>query len=251
MDLGVSIPSWLGAYRKAMDGKLAGITAGDEPAAIGYADSVVRTTQAAGAAKDLAGVQRGTQFYKLFTAFYSSMSVLFNQFQRIPQEFAQTKDVRKLVSATALVWFLPAVLEDAIRGRGPDEDDDWWAWAGRKVALYPLGTMVFLRDIASAVDRSIESGRLSGGDNAIGTISESVVKTILALRDELHGTESTRSDYRDAFTTLGYFAELPSRQLWKTLEYFYDWWTSTVDPTSPFDVFWGAVRGTPREARAR
>jgi hypothetical protein len=69
----------------------------------------------------------------------------------------------------------------------------------------------------------------------------------LPVGQELGGQASTRTDYREAANTLGYFAQLPSRQLWKTLDYFYQWWTGTVTPDSPFDVLWGAVQGTPKE----
>jgi hypothetical protein len=244
MDMGVSIPSWLGAYEKAMDGKLENIDAGDEHAAIDYADSVVRTSQAAGAAKDMASVQQGSQWQKLFVAFYSSMSVLFNQFAAAGQEFAMTKDVPKLVASMALLWFVPAVLEDTIRGRGPDDDDDKLAWAARKILLYPLGTVVILRDIANLLDRAAETGRPGSSSTAVSQMMESLATTIANAPDLVTG-EAKRAAYREAANTVGYFAKLPTRQMWKTGEYFYRWWTGDVDPSSPVAALWGAIHGPP------
>lgn len=251
MDMGVSIPTWLGAYRKAMDGKAEGIGAGDERAAIDFADSMVRTTQAAGAAKDLAAVQRGPQWWKLNTAFYSSMSILFNQFARIPQRYAIDKNAPKAIASIVLIWFLPAVMEDILRGRGPQPDDDKLKWVGRKIAFYPLSTVVLLRDFASSLDRSLEYGRLEAPTTAVAQIIESAGKTAKAAIDLASGEELKRAQLREAFNTVGYFAQLPTRQLWKTGEYFHDWWTGTTSPDSPLEAFWGAVTGVPQEDRQR
>jgi hypothetical protein len=246
MDMGVSLPTWLGAYQKAMNGKREGIEQGDEQAAIDYADSVVRMTQAAGGAKDLALAQQGSEVWRLFTAFYSSMSVQFNQFASIPQEYAITKDKTKVIASAALLWFLPAVLEDAIRGRGPEDDDEWLAWATRKLVLYPLGTIVILRDFASALERSLESGRITAPNTAIGTIMESAVKTSVALVQELGDEDSTRADYKEAANTIGLLFALPTRQVTKTLEFWYDWLGGTTDVSGPFDFLWKTATGNPR-----
>lgn len=68
----VVIPTWIGAYNKA-------IAAGmDEDQAVHEADSAVRESQGAGAAKDLAAIQRGSgpagEMGKSLTMFYSSSS---------------------------------------------------------------------------------------------------------------------------------------------------------------------------------
>ena len=58
LDMSVTVPTWMGAYAKSMDGNVDGLEAGNEYVAIDYADSIVRRSQSAGGAKDLAGVQQ-------------------------------------------------------------------------------------------------------------------------------------------------------------------------------------------------
>jgi hypothetical protein len=67
------IPTWLGAYEKAMSD-----TANDEARAIALADQGVLDSQGGGQIKDLAGIQRGGPLLKLWTAFYSYFNVTYN-----------------------------------------------------------------------------------------------------------------------------------------------------------------------------
>ena len=59
MDMGVVVPSWLGAYHKAMGGGVPGVDPSREADAIAYADGVVRQSQSSGSIKDLAAIQTG------------------------------------------------------------------------------------------------------------------------------------------------------------------------------------------------
>lgn len=74
----VVIPTWIGAYNKA-------IAAGmDEDQAVHEADSAVRESQGAGAAKDLAAIQRGSgpagEMGKSLTMFYSFQFANYQRF---------------------------------------------------------------------------------------------------------------------------------------------------------------------------
>lgn len=242
MDLAMSIPAWLGAYSKAMDGRLANVQKGDENSAVDYADSVVRMTQAAGSAKDLASVQRGGQAWKLFTMFYSSMSVQFNQFQKVAQEYSLNKDVPRLLGSLSLLWFIPAVLEEIIRGRGPD-DEDKAGWVLRKELLYPLQTVVLIRDLANALDRYIETGKKDFDGSPVFSIGESALGTAGLIGSALSSRDATRSEVRDATMMTGYVTQLPARQIWQTGEFIYDWMTGRKTPTSLQGVLSGLIVG--------
>lgn len=252
MDLGTSIPTWLGAYQKALDGGIENVsppvhhvgetsdqfqahTAEFEKAATDYADMVVRTTQAAGAAKDLANVQRGGEAWRLFTMFYSSLSIQFNQFKQTADQFVSDRNVPKLIGSLALLWFLPAILEDVLRGRGPDDkdDDSWLKWLLQKELLYPFGTVVLVRDLASALERYITTGRKNFDGSPALAAGEAVVGTIGGAWNLATGEDVTRENVRDAVMTAGYFAQLPARQVWLTSEYLYDWMTGNEQPESP------------------
>jgi len=52
--------------------------------------------------------------------------------------------------------------------------------------------------------------------------------------------EIEKSDVKNAALALGYFAHLPSRQAFQTIEYLYDYWTGDVEPNNPFDFAWNA-----------
>lgn len=252
MDLALSVPAWLGAYQKTMDGGLENVEKGDEKSAIEYADSVVRKTMAAGAAKDLAQVQRGNELKRLFTAFYSQLSIQFNLLQKAKQNFGLTGNKAALVSSLAVLWFLPAALQELIRGRGPsgdDDDEEKLKWYLRKAALYPFQTVVLARDIVNALDRKLETGRKAEfsptpaiqGFEALINAAGSVAKI---GSDE----EFTRMDVKEAFMAAGYVFKLPSRQVWLTAEYLYDYATGEVDPDNVVQGLWQAlVTGKPRD----
>lgn len=249
MDLAVSVPTWLGAYRKAMDGAVENAAKGDEHAAVSYADQVVRQTQAAGGAKDLAAVQRGGELRRLFTMFYSSLSVQFNQFAKTTHQFAADRNVPKLLGGLALTWFVPALLEDLLRGRGPDDDENWLAWLLRKELMYPFGAIVLVRDLASGLERYLETGRKDFQATPAAAAGKAVIGAAgFAKHLVVPDDEVTRADVRDAVMTTGYFAKLPARQIWQTGEYFHDWWTGEQAPSNPLEGVWrGLVTGKPRD----
>lgn len=256
MDLATSVPTWLGAYAKAMDGKVEGVDAGAEPDAIGYADKVVRLTQSAGAPKDLAGVQRGGEAWRLFTMFYSQLSLQFNLYTRaLDQQHRANvagKGVRnlpKLTAAAVALWFLPAVLEETIRGHGPDpdKDQDWLSWLTRKAATYPFGTIVLVRDLVNAIERAYDTGHVDFTMSPAVDVGQSVAQTIYSGRKIFSDEEFTRHEAKTAANATGYLLKLPSRQVWQTLEYFHDWMTEQSEPESAANAFWHAfVTGKPK-----
>jgi hypothetical protein len=244
MDLATSIPTWLGAYRKAMDGGMENIAKGDEKAAVDYADSIVRQTQSAGGSKDLAGIQRGSESFKLFTMFYSQLSLLFNQFEKTHNQFRLDRNVPKLVGSLAMTWFVPAVLEELIRGQGPspdDSDEKKAQWLMRKELLYPFGSVILARDISNSLDRYLQTGKVDySGSPAFGAM-ESMVKGLAVLAKPITGQEIERQDVKNAVMATGYATALPSSQLWKTGEYLYDWMTGEERPETPVEGVWRAV----------
>jgi hypothetical protein len=257
MDMGASMPTWLGAYRKAMDGELEGITKGDEEKAIDYADKVVRQTQAAGGVKDLAAVQRGSELRRAFTMFYSSMATLFNQFEKTRRRQTIDPNLPRLIGELTLVWFLPAVAEPLLRGRGPEDSDDddeisaaeWAWWALKKEIFYPANTIVIVRDIAGGLENALTYGRKDFSGSPVFRALESVYGAALAAKRALDPeAEVTRSQAKDVVYSVGYGTGLPAGQIWKTTEYFYDWWTGEEEPESVLEGVGRALyTGKPRD----
>jgi hypothetical protein len=250
MDLAVAVPTWLGAYQKAMDGALENVAKGDEEAAVAYADMVVRTTQSAGAAKDLASIQRGHEIQKLFTMFYSSLSIVFNQFERSRRQFVQDRNVPRLVASLTLIWFVPALLEDIIRGRMPDEDDDesWLGWLVGNLASYPLAAVVGVRDVANAIAWKLKTGRTEfAASPAFDAVRALIGGGAAVVKAALPDEAVTKTDFRDVVMAIGYVLKLPARQVWRSGETIHDWWVGDYEPASVLEGLGAVVRGKPRE----
>jgi hypothetical protein len=247
MDMGVSIPTWLAGYRKVMDGKVEGLAAGDEEAAIDYADKVVRQTQGVGSAKDLATVQSGSETFRLFTMFYSYFSGLFNQFVKVSHQYQLDKSKSKVIGAAMLLWFAPAVLSEVMLGRGPGDDADdeeWLKWLLKTELLYPLQSVILVRDIVNGMTQ------FGYEPSAAFDAYESISKTgrAIALRVTGDKDEFTRADAKAAALMVGYFTKLPARQVWLSAEYFYDWLTGEQEPANLLEGAWHTiVTGKPRD----
>jgi len=222
MDMAVAIPSWYGAYLKSVET----IRPGDHDAAVAYADQVVRTSQGSGASKDLALIQGGGNAQRLFTLFYSYFSALYNLMRRSGTTLARegSKDVPRFIASMALLWFLPAVLSELIAGRGPEDDEDEMGWALTQLLRYPASTIVGLRDIAAAVGPEAYDYELSPVTSAF----RSVVKTInnageiVADAVEGAGVDISEGQLKEFLNAVGYWGQLPTRQMWITGAYLYD-----------------------------
>ncbi|WP_417793092.1 hypothetical protein [Terasakiella pusilla] len=228
MDMGVSVPTWLGAYDQGMEK-----FDGDEAKAIDHADSMVRRTQGAGGVKDLAAIQRHHELMRLYTTFYSYFNVLYNLgSERIRQFRDKDINVAQLTASAFFLWFAPAVLSEIIAGRGPDDEDEWDKWALNKIGAYPFQSMVLVRDIANGVlgDYGYNAApafeaieRTSGALKAVGEA---------ALTDE----EWSRGDTKNAFLAASYWAPLPGRQMWISGEYTFDLMTGEESEFSLRDL---------------
>jgi hypothetical protein len=149
-DTMVTVPTWMAAYRKAMDqGK-------SQEVAILEGDAAVRLTQGAGGPKDLAAVTRNNELMKTLTMFYSYFSTLYNRMRNMGRELETIKDMPRFLSRALFVVIIPAFVGDLIVGRGPEDEEDYPEWLARKVLLYPLMSIPLLRDIASSVDSGFD-----------------------------------------------------------------------------------------------
>mgnify|MGYP001208117059 CR=1 FL=1 len=238
MDMGVALPTWLGAFEQALAERN-----GDEAAAATYADSIVRMTQSAGGAKDLAAIQRGPEYAKLLTMFYSYFSVLYNQFAReTGQVKADPSTWPHLFSSMIFLWFVPAILGELIAGRGPDDDEDWLTWSGKTLALYPFQAVVGIRDLAS--------GALGDYGYDISPAVAAFAGLAGTFKTAVEGDELTRAEAREIFLTASIWGRLPGRQIWITGEAFHDWLTGDWQPESLGEALrYGLLQRRPADAR--
>tara|TARA_R110000765_G_scaffold170696_3_gene275716 strand:- start:14046 stop:22229 length:8184 start_codon:yes stop_codon:yes gene_type:complete len=121
----VDMAAYMGAYEKA---QAEGMT--DENS-VQYAMSVVRITQTSGAAKDLAEIQTGSEFKKIFTAFYSYFSLLATRYRL---GYRKTKDHDSAMKGwlmfartLAYIHFIPLIIEKFAKEGAPEEgeEEEW------------------------------------------------------------------------------------------------------------------------------
>ncbi len=147
----VDVPTWLGAYNKALsEGK-------PDLDAVAYADRIVIEAQGSGRLADLSKIEREKGFAQLFTTFYSFFNAAYNI-------AAVTKDTTKgmerawklmllLCAQPVLETFLREGLKAAVSNK---DDDDWMRKTSIKAALavpnFSLNLMVGLRELANITE---------------------------------------------------------------------------------------------------
>jgi hypothetical protein len=149
------IPTWLGAYEKA----LASGNVGDDARAIALADQAVLDSQGGGQIKDLAQVQRGGPVAKLFMTFYSYGNTVFNATadRAGATNFRSPASVATFLGHLSLLYVLPALgtvaLSRAFGKSGGDEDDPeaFLKDVGQEILSGALNTMVLVRELGGLV----------------------------------------------------------------------------------------------------
>lgn len=206
MDLVVSVPTWHAGYNAALRQGLS------EKAAIEFGDREVRLSQGGGGAKDLAEVQRGAEFWKLFTNFYSFLSALYSQIRDTGHQVHSLRDVPQAMAKYFFYVTVGSMLAEALSNRWPDEDDDMTAleMALWKSATAPLTTVPILREFVGVV----ESGRtyqLSPTQAAGESVARVLTQTI-DLFDEDSDVDFGQFS-KNTLQLTGYMLGLPINQL--------------------------------------
>ena len=152
----VDIPTWFGAYEKALD------EGASEERAVALADQAVIDAQGGGSIKDLSAVQRGGPLMKLWTTFYSYFNTTYNlTVESVGRtKFKDPISVGRLAVDVLMLYTVPAILGVALRegvnllvgGEEPDEEELIEKLIREQVS-YALGTMVGLREISGFISR--------------------------------------------------------------------------------------------------
>ena len=202
------IPTWLGAYEKAMSENR------DEATAIALADQAVLDSQGGGQIKDLAQIQRGSPLLKLFTNFYSYFNTTFNlAAERTGQtNFRDPLAVGRLAVDYLMLYSVPAVLGALIRSALKGDLDDADALAKKLIAeqiTYLLGTMVGLREFSAAVGGSM------GYEGPAGT---RFFSEVAKLSKQVAQGEADGALLKALNSTAGIFLHYPALQVQHTVE---------------------------------
>ncbi len=199
-DTMVTVPTWMAAYRKALDdGK-------SEDVARLEGDAAVRLTQGAGGPKDLAAVQRNNELMKALTMFYSYFNVLYNRMRDMGRDVQSITDMPRFLARALFTIAIPAFAADIIVGRGPDDEDDYPQWLARKIALYPLMSIPLLRDVASSLDSGFDYKftPLASGLEKLAKLGKATAKAVTDEDEMQWGGFAVK-----AAETIGYLAGVP------------------------------------------
>ncbi|SPA25866.1 hypothetical protein CBM2623_A170020 [Cupriavidus taiwanensis] len=151
------IPTWWGAYEKAM--AESGMS---EDRAIALADQAVLDSQGGGQVKDLAAIQRGGAGKKLFTSFYSFFNTTYNLTAEVVgrTDFKKPRDVAMLVCDLLLLYTIPAAVSTLIKAalHGDDDQEKLLRSLIADQLNYLFGTMVLLREAGAAVQATAGAG---------------------------------------------------------------------------------------------
>jgi len=202
----VNMITWQGAYENAIE-------AGEShERAVNIADASVRQSQSAGGVKDLAQIQRGTPTHQIFVMFYTYFSVLYNRLTDTGKDIKELKP--EVVARLSYLILMPVFFETLLRGKEPEDEDEWLEWFAVQSALYTLTTIPFARDIASGA-----MGEYGYSITPVEKFGQAVSRAYKGAMDD---DEMTEAEFRAAFDALGVAFKLPTGQAWSFYEYMRD-----------------------------
>ena len=233
MDRVVVIPTWLGAYNR-------GINEGMSEADAGYyADKAVRQSQGAGAAKDLAAVQRSNEWMRLATMFYSYQSAVYQRFRSLGRDVrtAGVRDVPDLIARSFWLIVVPPLLSELLAGRGPDDDEDWGMWSFQKMLAGLFGPIPIARDVVNAAQ---------SGFGYSFTPAARAFETGLNVKTDIGNLwegDDTKRATRNVLELSGYTLGLPTGQLASSTQFIVDVSEGEQDPQTITDWMEGLSKG--------
>lgn len=146
MQMAVDLPTWLGAYEKAL------AEGNGEEMSVMIADRAVKNSQGSGSLADLSAIERGSAWSKFFTVFYTFFNTALNL---AAVSFKTEKGFRRAGTLLMVLVMQPVIegfLRSAIGSALGEDDDDWLEKAvkasGSSVVSFNLGLLVVVRELA-------------------------------------------------------------------------------------------------------
>ncbi len=247
LDMLSALPTWLGAYRKALAGGM------EEADAVAYGDKTVRNAHGAQGAPDLAAIQRGSEAQKLFTMFYGFFNHIYNRQVtgvraagsmvgnlRAGDYAGARTDFAKTLSTFFFYLAAPALIEGLVSTGGPSQDEDTLSWAAKQIAGEVPAGLPMLRDMAkAAIDgRGYEM-------SPVGHAVDEVVKGGRDLASAAGLSDKPVSDrwLQHAIEAPGYVLGLPTGQAAGSAQFLANVAGGQENPQTVADWFRGLVYG--------
>jgi GNAT superfamily N-acetyltransferase len=144
---GADLLSWHAAYTSKLE------ETGDLERSYKYADWVVENVQGSGATKDMATLFRNqSKTHTTFTMFMTFFSSLWNMERDAVRGAKSGRYSASTLAAKAMFMFtLPVLFEMLMRDEVDFEDEDLAEKTLTKLALFPIASVPFVRDVASGI----------------------------------------------------------------------------------------------------
>lgn len=247
----VVIPTWIGAYNKAL---AAGASDAD---AIYEADKAVRKSQGAGSPKDLAAVQRGTgkwgELLRIATMFYSYMSAFYQRERTLGRDISAAVRGRDIAASPRLIaraWWLivvPPLLSELLAGRGPDDDEDWGEWSLQRIIGQVLGPIPFVRDLVNPIWDALSGGKPFDYQlSPLQSAGQSFVEVATDIGRAAQGKDTTNAT-KHALEATGYATGLVPGQMATATQFLVDVGEGEQDPRTLSDWYRGLTKGKVEE----
>lgn len=204
----VNYPTWEGAYAKALH------SGANDQLAIDMADQAVIDSQGSGQLKDLATVQRGGAWQKLFTVFMDYQNSLYGQ---MSVQVMTKSRVRAAANLTLLV-VVPAVLKyyqkQLLQPQRDDEEEETGLaqFVAEESVQTVMGTMIGVRELSGMV-KFDQSRRDYSGPTGLSTLTD-----LYRLGDQVVQNEWDAAYRRALLNAAGDLFGVPSVQINRTLD---------------------------------
>jgi len=257
LDMASALPTWMGAYHKAMAPKDAGGLEMGEAEAVYYADKTVRNAHGGTGVKDLAAVQRGPEFFKLFTMFYTFWNHNINRLMdtgkliasaehRAGVKEANNWSDRELTGMIIMRTLIYTLGVQAMHGMlHPSKDDqgetNWFKWAAKEFASAAFAGIPVFRDLAAHY--------IGGKDYSVtpaASMVDAVGNTGLDAVHAAMGEQVSDKWLKHAITTAGYTFGLPTGQIAGSGQFLWDVASGHQNPDSMADWWHGMLHGDMR-----
>lgn len=199
----VDVPTWWGAYEKAIASDPL-----NEDLAIQLADQAVKDSQGGGEEVDQSGIERGHALTKLFTTFYGFMGTTLNtSYLAAKTEKSRAKLAVNLLLVLVVAPQLGWMLKEALTP-GDGDDEDWLDRAWREEFSFLMGLFAFGREFSQLASHY----RQYSGPTGIRMIADTY-----KLVDQAGQGDFDESFRKQFMNVIGDVVGLPSAQINRTI----------------------------------
>jgi hypothetical protein len=212
----VDVPTWWGAYEKAIDGGV------DDKQAVLLADQAVIDSQGSGMQKDLSSIERQQGMVRLLTGFMSYMNTTMNVNYRLAKtaDFKSVGGVASFGMDAMLVNVMPVligtVIATLVTPSGDSSDERLKKFAkkfGADQVGFFFGQLIVFRELQNIVDALAgkPNGEYSGPSGMRGIVD------VLKLAKQIGQGQNDISLWKSAISVTSDIFRLPGGQINKTL----------------------------------